>query len=359
MSIEIREFDTMVSDILTRIVNANVGITNTSVGSVIRTIVEAIVAEQDIQYYQIDQIYNALGIDNAVGEDLDNLVSILGVVRKPATKCTGVATYGRSTPSESDISIQYAELISTKPDSEGNTVEFITTDIDAILPTGDIAVNIDIEASEAGLIYLPIGSLNVMVNPIIGIEYVTNLSIISGGTDQETDDELRERSKSALSSLGKGTSTALETAIISLSGVVDAMTIDMSRGVGTADVVVVTSVIPPPSELNTLILSTVAATKSAGIDVDVVYPTIITTAVTVTTTAGTANQIGNAILSYFNTLGIADYFIINQMERVVLNTVNNPSMDITTTLPASNIYASGTQIIRSGVITINGSVWSA
>ena len=52
MAIQVKEFDTMVNDVLRRITNST-KISNINPGSVIRTIAEAILAEQDIQYYQI------------------------------------------------------------------------------------------------------------------------------------------------------------------------------------------------------------------------------------------------------------------------------------------------------------------
>ena len=44
MAITIREFETMVADTLSRIINSGVGIDNTSTGSVVRTLVESIMA---------------------------------------------------------------------------------------------------------------------------------------------------------------------------------------------------------------------------------------------------------------------------------------------------------------------------
>ena len=85
MALVIREFETMVDETLQRIVDANIGITNILPGSVIRTIIEAIMAETDIQNYTIDQIYKAMNIDTSTGSDLDALVTILGISRKQAT----------------------------------------------------------------------------------------------------------------------------------------------------------------------------------------------------------------------------------------------------------------------------------
>ena len=93
--IEIRSFDTMVNDTLRRIINST-KISNIRPGSVTRTLAEAILAEVDIQYYQISRVFNNMDIDTATGEDLERLIKILGVVRKSATKCTTTLVFGRS-----------------------------------------------------------------------------------------------------------------------------------------------------------------------------------------------------------------------------------------------------------------------
>lgn len=358
MSIEVRDFETMVESVLDRIVASNTGLTNIYPGSVIRTIVEAILAESDIQYYQIQQLYGAMGIDDAEGEDLDRLVSVLGIVRKSATKCTGTVTFGRSTESLSDIAIQYAQVVATRPSVSGDIIEFMVTATDAELVAGQLTVDVAVEALVAGNVYIAADAMTIMGTPIIGIEYVTNGSIISGGLDEESDDDLRDRAKNALSALGKGTNNAIRNALLAIPGVLDAMMIDMSRGVGTSDVVVVTDTIPPSTELSNLILDTIADTKASGIDIDVVYPTIVTVDVTVTTTGGTSADIGTAITEYFSTLAISETFIKNQMERYVLNKLDDTSIDITTSAPANNVTITGTQIIRAGTITINGVVWN-
>ena len=364
---EVREFETMVDETLQRIVDANVGITNVFAGSVIRTIVENILAEVDIQNYSIDQIYKAMNIDTATGSDLDAIVAILGVVRKSATYAEGTVVFGRSDEYATDISIEYAEMVSTKPNNvDGDTIEFIVIDEDAKLVAGDLKTTVNIRAIEPGSIYLPVNTITVMNNPIIGIEYVTNEIEFSGGLDEETDEELRDRAKQALAGLGKGTSTALRSAIININGVVDAIVMDTNRGVGTADIVVITNEIPPSDTLKNAINDAIRITKSAGINVGVIYPTITTQDITITLTdiSGSTvsdediNKAGNAIIEYCGNLSIGDTLIISQLERAIGNAINNPDIDVVTTAPSSNITPSSTQVIRNGTITINGDEWN-
>lgn len=364
---EVREFETMVDETLQRIVDANVGITNVFAGSIVRTIVENILAEVDIQNYSIDQIYKAMNIDTATGEDLDAIVAILGIVRKSATYAEGAVVFGRSDEYATDIAIEYAEMVSTKPNNvDGDTIEFIVIDEDAKLIAGNLEVTVNIRATEPGSIYLPANTITVMNNPIIGIEYVTNKIEFSGGLDEETDDELRDRAKQALAGLGKGTSTALRSAIMNINGVVDAIVMDTNRGVGTADIVVITNEIPPSDTLKNAISEAIRITKSAGINVGVIYPTITTQNISITLTDVTGsvisiediNKAGNAITEYCGNLSIGDTLIISQLERAIGNAIGNPDIDVITTVPTGNVKPSSTQVIRNGTITINGDEWN-
>lgn len=367
MPLVIREFETMVDETLQRIVDANIGITNTMPGSVIRTIIESLLAEVDIQNYTIDQIYKAMNIDTATGDDLDAIVAILGVTRKQATYAEGTVVFGRSDIYATDIAIQYAQMVSTRQNNNGNiSYEFIVIDDDAKLKAGDLQTVVNIRATEPGIIFLPVGTITIMNTPIIGIEYVTNIVEFTGGTDRETDDELRVRARQALAELGKGTNVALRSAILGLDGVIDAIVMDMSRGVGTADIVIVTSELPPPAGLKNEIDYAIGITKSAGIDIQAIYPVIKTQniAITITNVTGidlTQDIIDNtakAIVNYCGNLSVGDTLIISQLERAVGNAINNTDIDVIVTTPSANVIPTSTEVIRNGTITINGVVWN-
>lgn len=368
MPLIIRDFETMVDETLQRIVDANIGITNTIPGSVIRTIVEALMAELDIQNYTVDQIYKAMNIDTAEGSDLDNIVAILGVVRKQATYAEGTVVFGRSDVYATDIAIQYAQMISTRQNNNGSTsYEFMVTEDSAKLKAGELQTVVNVRATTPGNMFLPVGTITIMNTPIVGIEYVTNLTEFIGGTDKETDDELRERAKQALAGLGKGTNIALRSALLGLEGVVDAIVMDANRGVGTADIVVITSELPPSQALVSEIDYTISITKAAGIDVKAIFPVIKTQNIVVTINDLSGNDLAdedisrayNAIINYCNSLSVGDVLIISQIERAIGNAINDMDVDIIVTTPNTNVVPASTEVIRCGTVTINGASISA
>ena len=356
MAIQVKDFENMVIDTLNRI-TASSDITNINAGSVVRTIVESVLSEVDLQYYQLYRLYQSMNIDTAIGDDLDRSIRIFGISRNNATKCAANIVFGRSSPSAYDINIPINTIVSTRIDSNKQIVEFVVAVDGAKLPAGDLTVSVPCIARVARNIYLPPNTVVIMNNPVIGIEYITNPIIIYGGTDIETDTELRARAKNTLSLFGKGTAQSIETAVKQIDGIVNAICTDSTGTNGMFDLVIVPEIIPVSSELQAQVLDIASKTKSAGIKMNVIYPTLLSVNISINTVGFTdANTIRSGIVDYINTLSVGNPLIINQMERFILNKCNSPSMDITTSAPASNVTATNSQIIRYGTITVNGVV---
>ena len=369
MAISIREFETMVTDTLSRIVNSGVGIDNTSTGSVVRMLVEAIMAENDIQWYELSEIYKNMNIDTATGEDLDNLVKIVGVVRNGATAATTTLTFSTTEASVSDIIIPYNQICSTQQDHNGVIYSFKTTE-EATLVAGETSVTVPAVCTEAGSLFVPANTVVIMDSPIIGIDSVTNGEAVNGGSDAETDPELRERSRDALLSLGKST-VPLEGCVKAIPGVTDAIVVDMPGGVvGTASVTIVTNEIPTPESLKSEIHDVVDESKAAGVLVNIVYPDICWTQcdITIADESGTVHMtdinktnIGNAIIEYFKTLSIGDDVRMSQIMRYALNAIDSDSYYATVKIngSASDMVVNATEVASIDGITINGTVWKA
>jgi uncharacterized phage protein gp47/JayE len=358
--LNIKEFDQMVADTLQYIVDGKVGITNTNIGSVIRTIVEAIIDNDDMANYYIAYVYSALGIDEAEGDDVDRLLAILNMPRYSATQALGVVTMSTGgEPALNDIPIPYGHIISTRQNSDGSIIEFTVNDSNAVLPAGGTDININVIAVNAGHIYIPVGALCILSSSISGIQSVSNNNNIDSGTDKETDDAYKARAKDLSKSFGKCTDSAIEEAVKEISGVLNCTVIDMMNGVGTTGVIVATSIVPPPDDLVTQINNVVKATKASGISASVVYPTVklVDISITISGIEFDPAVVVSTITSYINSLDIGQSLIIRQMERKILNAIDsnyedNDNADIQTT-PTSNQIPASTEMIRTGTLIIN------
>jgi len=177
-----------------------------NIGSVTRTICEAVGREIATVYQQINQAYLSGFIDTAEGKSLDLVVAILGVVRRTDDFAEGFVTFFRDSAIKGAISIPTGTLLTT-----ADRVLFQTTQT-RTLQAGQARIDAPIRATNefpAAAGKGGAGAINAMVLNIAGIERVSNVDATALGAADETDDELRERAKAALQRLGKATINAL------------------------------------------------------------------------------------------------------------------------------------------------------
>lgn len=188
-------------------------LTDINVGSVTRTISEAIGREIATLYEQVNLAYLSGFIDTATGTALDLVVSILDVKRKTADFAVGLATFFRDPQSSGNITISSGTLLAT---SKGD-VSFETTQL-RTLQRGQVRIDVPIRASadfrrEAGQVEA--GRVTEVAHAIEGINRVTNFEATFLASGDETDEELRKRAKAKLYSIGKATHAALAQVVFS------------------------------------------------------------------------------------------------------------------------------------------------
>jgi uncharacterized phage protein gp47/JayE len=86
------------------------GISDVNVGSVVRTLVEAVSREIEFFYLQMEQAYLSGFLDTATGNALDLVVSLLGIKRKPPQPSSGFVTFGRNSEPEALSMVGEAHL---------------------------------------------------------------------------------------------------------------------------------------------------------------------------------------------------------------------------------------------------------
>lgn len=182
-------------------------LTDINVGSVTRTLSEAIGREIATVYQQINRAYFSAFIDTAEGKSLDLVVAILGITRKTADFAVGLVTFFRDPAVEGNITIPPGTLLST---AKGDAT-FVTSQV-RTLQRGQVRIDVPVRASgdsrgEAGQV--DAGTINTLAQPMAGIHRVTNFEPTVLGAEDETDEELRARAKAAVRALGKGTLAAL------------------------------------------------------------------------------------------------------------------------------------------------------
>jgi hypothetical protein len=187
-------------------------LTDINIGSVTRTLSESIAREIALMYQTINQAYLQAFIDTATGKSLDLVVAILGVRRKTAEYAEALVTFFRDPDAgDGNITIPENVLMST---AKGEAT-FVSSQL-RTLQRGQVRIDVPARATDAskgpaGLV-AP-GAINTLVVPITGITRITNFDESTLGENDETDEELRARSKEVLRSMGKATLSAIKRAV--------------------------------------------------------------------------------------------------------------------------------------------------
>lgn len=187
-------------------------LTDINVGSVTRTLNEAMAREIAFVYQQINQAYFSAFIDTAIGKSLDLVVSILNVRRKTKEFAEGLVTFFRdASTGDGNITIPEGTLLGT---AKGEAT-FVTTEL-RTLQRGQSRIDVPVRATDAskgptGVVAA--GLINTLVLPITGIARITNFDETILGEKDETDEELRARAKAVVQSLGQATLAAIKRVI--------------------------------------------------------------------------------------------------------------------------------------------------
>jgi hypothetical protein len=188
-------------------------LSDVNVGSVTRTLSEAIGREIATVYAQINAAYRAGFVDTATGKSLELVVSILGVHRKTKDFAQGLVTFFRDATSTGAITIPAGTLLVASTDKRP---QFETTETRTLQP-GVARIDVPVRATEefkGDVGQVPAGSIDEVVVILDGIARVSNLDATVLGSADETDEELRQRAKAALRAISKGTQAAIEQAVL-------------------------------------------------------------------------------------------------------------------------------------------------
>jgi len=181
-------------------------------------------------------ILDSAQIEHAEGAALSLLTALIGVPRQEARTATGEVEITLDSPDTVAHNIPSGTTVATNSE---DAVRFVVTD-GRTLEAGTTEVTAPIEAEEGG-VDSNVGSNTISVfpdgKPFPGAS-VINPQQTSGGTDAETDEELRSRAKQELANGARATGPALVSQTLSIDGVTDATILindtpnDNGRGYG-------------------------------------------------------------------------------------------------------------------------------
>ncbi|HEU4882288.1 MAG TPA: baseplate J/gp47 family protein [Longimicrobium sp.] len=185
-------------------------ITDVNVGSVARTVTEAVAREIAVVWEQVNQAYRSGFLETAEGRSLDLVVSILDLHRRTGEHAAGLVTFYRP-PGAAGGDVVIAA--GTRLGTEKGGAAFEVSE-QRVLQRGQTRIDVPVRAAVRGPAgVVPAGAITTLVRPIEGIDHVTNAEPTLFGAPDETDVQLRDRARTALRALGSATTAALKAAV--------------------------------------------------------------------------------------------------------------------------------------------------
>jgi len=185
-------------------------LTDISVGSVVRTLLETVSRELATQYQQLQQVYDSAFIETARGGSLDKVAALVDTVRIRQGHPVGKARFSRRSGSPGSVHIPVSTAIS---DGGGN--RYLTSAEITLLPKQS-TIEVWIQGEAPNTKPVEAGKLTVLERGIAGIDRVTNDEATYRATEDEPDDQFRVRARRAIHATGKGTPDALRYGLESL-----------------------------------------------------------------------------------------------------------------------------------------------
>lgn len=355
MGYTIKDYDTIVSDLVAWVVSHSSQITDLNPGSVIRSFCEA-------SALCLEELYVSVYL--GFRRYLENVqTDIFGLERKAGTKATANVVFGRSGTSGL-VTIPIGTRLQTP-----SGLKFVTTAVGTIADGNSSSNPVEAEAEAVGVAYnVASASITVMRDTVEGVETVNNPNAATGGVDRETDYAFKKRFQAYIEGVGRTNVAGLIYGALSVAGITSASAQELfppvanvnvrlyvddgsTGGVSSAKLQEVQDIIDGTgTESN-------PGYRAAGVNVEVVAPSIVTQNVAVTVTVGSGIDldqlevdINTALTNYINTLGVGDDIIYSELIAAVMSVYGVVDCDVTT--PSSNVTISTSQVGRLGTVTV-------
>ncbi|MCO7127825.1 baseplate J/gp47 family protein [Sporolactobacillus shoreicorticis] len=156
-----------------------------------------------------ESVYNAGFVTKSEGVQLDRLSTLMGTSRIPAA--SSYATL--SINGQPNYVVEEGTVFATESGIQFETIAELTLDAEGKGTVDAVSVDTGVDTNVAA------GSITVQANPDSNITSVTNPEAATGGRDQETDVEFRQRLVAGSSSTGNATFPSIVAKLLETSGV--------------------------------------------------------------------------------------------------------------------------------------------
>ena len=287
---------------------------------------KVLAAEIFSAYTSLDWIKTQMFPQTASGEQLDLHAQQRGLTRKAAYKARGNLVFSTTLNAMYDLSIPKGTICST---AGVDGVRYVTTEDAVLVAGGNGTVTVPAEAEEGGTKgNTSTNTITVLVTPPRRIVGVTNTEAFTGGSECESDEELRQRIQLSYSNMPNGTNEGFyKDFVLRYEDVHSVSVVPRANGVGTVDVYVAGKGTTLSSSIKKEIEDALNEIKEINVDVNVKDPSLSPADIMVYIYIKDGYVFDDvkaacidSIEEYFNSLSIGQKMWVSAMGNAIYNT---------------------------------------
>ena len=364
MQLSLQNFTSLFADMAASAQGACTSLLDITVGSVLRAILESSASAALWLQYLILQVLSMTRLATSAGDDVDSWVADFGMTRLASVPAVGNVIMSSLSPDAQSATIQEGALVKTSDGSQ----TFAVTGGPYVRAQGTPSISVPIVASVAGTSgNVQAGLISILATAIPGIDTVTNVLPLTGGTAPETDSALKARFVTYLNTRSQATLQAIVNAIASvqqgLSYVIqENMTSGGVKVPGHFNVVVDDGSGTPASTLITALYAAIDLVRPIGSSFSVVGPSLVVADIvfSITTVNPGGNQqtydaVISAVTTYVNGLGVGQALRFSRLAGLAYGASSNVANVISVTVNGSTLDLGG----QAGVVVRCGTVMSS
>ena len=366
MQLSLQNFSTLVSNMAASAQGACTTLLDVTVGSVLRALIESTASIALWLQYLILQVLSMTRLATSSGADADSWVADFGLVRLAPLSAIGSVVMTSFSPAAQSATIPTGALVKTGDGSQSFTV----TGGPYLRAQGTASVTVPVTASVAGIAgNVQTGSISLLGTAIPGIDTVTNLLPLTGGTAAETDQALRLRFVTYLNTRSQATEEAVANAIASVQ---QGLSYVIEENVTFAGVVLpghFTVIVDdgsgnPPATLLAAVYAAIDLVRPIGSSFSVNAPILLNanvafsiTTIDPTSISQTEAAISSAVADYINGLSVGQALRFSRLSGLAYDASPNVMNVVSMTLNngTADLGGQAGAVVRSQSITITAS----
>ena len=363
MQLSLQNFSTLVNNMTASAQGACATLLDTTVGSVLRALVESSASVALWLQYLILQVLSMTRLSTSVGPDVDSWIADYGLTRLPAVPATGSIVLTSFSPGSQPATIPVGALVKTGDGSQS----FVVTGGPYVRSRGTASITVPVAAVMGGAGgNVQAGSITILGTAIPGIDIVSNPSAFTGGIAAETDQAVKTRFITFLNTRSQATEQAVINAITSVQQGLSYVVQENVTAAGVAlpgffNVVVDDGSGSPSEALLIAVTSAIDQVRPIGSSFSVNPPLLLLATVAITLSVSNAALLGQiqdtvkaAISSYINGLTVGQALRFSRLAGLAYDATPNVSNVVAVSLNgvAGDLGGDPRSVVRAGAVTI-------